>query len=134
MRTWLVVSMLAAVAAMGACTQAHEKVIAGTVELSTDLSTKVSPEDTVFIIARKAAAGPPLAVKKLPATAFPLSFVLSEKDVMVGGPFDGEVELTVRIDKDGDASTKLPGDLLGKTQAPVKVGDKSVKVLLDQQL
>jgi hypothetical protein len=53
---------------------------------------------------------------------------------MMGGPFEGDVELTVRIDKDGDAMTKNPGDMMGKSSTPVKVGDKDAKVLIDQTL
>lgn len=119
---------------LAACNETKEKVLTGTVELKAELKDTVKPEDTVFVIARKGAGGPPLAVKKLPATAFPLTFTLTEKDVMMGGPFDGEVELTVRIDKDGDAMTKVPGDMSGKTAGPVKVGDKNVKVLIDTTL
>jgi cytochrome c-type biogenesis protein CcmH len=109
----------------------REKVLAGTVELKPELKESVKPEDTVFVIARRGTGGPPLAAKKIPATAFPLTFTLTEKDVMMGGPFEGEVELSVRIDKDGDAMTKLPGDLTGKSTKPVTVGDKEIKVLVD---
>jgi len=117
-----------------ACTKEKEKVISGTVELEQELKDAVKPEDTVFVIARKAAGGPPLAAKKIPATAFPLTFTLTEKDVMMGGPFEGDVEITVRIDKDGDAMTKNPGDMHGKSAGTVSVGDKNVKVLINQTI
>jgi cytochrome c-type biogenesis protein CcmH len=106
--------------------------IRGTIEIKADLKDKVQPTDVVYIIARKAAAGPPLAVKRVVSPTFPLSYELTEKDVMMGGPFEGDVDLTVRVDKDGDAMSKNPGDLVGKATA--KVGDGAANVTIDQTL
>jgi cytochrome c-type biogenesis protein CcmH len=111
-----------------------EKVLRGTVDVKPELKANLAATDTVYIIARKGAGGPPLAVKRVTDPKFPLSFELTEKDVMMGGPFDGDVELTVRVDKDGDAMTKNPGDLVGKGPAGTKVGQTSVNVLIDQTL
>jgi cytochrome c-type biogenesis protein CcmH len=111
-----------------------QKVIRGTIDVKADLKDKVQPTDTVYIIARKGPGGPPLAVKRVTPPAFPLTYELTEKDVMMGGPFDGEVELTVRVDKDGDAMSKNPGDLFGKSAAAIKVGDTAANLTIDQSL
>lgn len=109
-------------------------VIKGTIDVKADLKDKVQPTDTIYIIARKSASGPPLAVKRISPPAFPLSYELSEKDVMMGGPFEGDVEITVRVDKDGDAMSKNPGDLVGKSAGSIKVGDTSANLTIDQTL
>src|SRR5690349_7102277 len=87
-----------------ACTKSEPKakVIKGSIDVSADLKAKLAPSDVIFVIARKAPAGPPLAVRKLGMAAMPIAFELTDKDVMMGGPFEGQVDLTVRIDKDGD--------------------------------
>ena len=62
-------------------------------------------------------AGTPLAVKKLTADKFPLKFSLDSRDAMLAGTtLAGKVVVTVRVDKDGDAITKNPGDVTGQTK------------------
>lgn len=117
-----------------ATTSTSEKVIRGTVDVKPELKANLAATDTVFIVARKGSGGPPLAAKRVNDPKFPLSFELSQKDVMMGGPFDGEVELTIRVDKDGDAMTKNPGDLFGKGAPGTKVGQTNISVLIDQTL
>ncbi len=67
----------------------------------------------VFVIARRpgVAGGPPVATTRLPAGGFPLAFELGDENVMMGGPFPAEVELSVRLDTDGNAMTREDGDL-----------------------
>jgi len=110
--------------------------IAGTVNLAPALAGKVSPTDTVFIIAR-AAEGPkmPLAiirkqVKDLPATfslddsmAMAPNFALSNFPAVVVG---------ARVSKSGNAAAQS-GDLEGWSPA-VKVGATGLTVVIDRAL
>lgn len=68
----------------------------------------------VFVAVRDPARpGPPLAVKKLPPGPFPLTFSVTGADRMPMGaadPVPGQVSVTVRLDADGDASSKAPGE------------------------
>jgi hypothetical protein len=50
-----------------------------------------------------------------------------------GIPFAGEIQLSVRLDGDGDAMTRRPGDLSGSAQAPVEPGTRGVRIVLDQR-
>jgi hypothetical protein len=110
--------------------------IAGTVVLPAARRSDVSPSDTIFLVARRVpdnpqARGTLVAVKKLSAASFPIKFTLSKRDMMVPtGGFDGEVDLNVRVDKDGDPMTRGKGDVYGDV-AKVKVGAQNVKVVLD---
>ncbi|MCB9545408.1 MAG: hypothetical protein H6706_05870 [Myxococcales bacterium] len=58
-----------------------------------------------------------LAAKKLPvsgADMFPLDFEVTGRDVMMQGTrLWGPVRVEARVDTDGDALSKLPGDLTG---------------------
>ena len=66
----------------------------------------------IYVIARAAGvtAGPPAAVKRMPMSAFPLTFDVSSADSMMGQPLPPKIHLEARIDSDGDAMTKDPKD------------------------
>jgi len=107
--------------------------VAGTITVDPKLAKKISPTDTIYIMAKQG-MGPPLAVKKVAAGQLPLSFELGPSDVMMQGmPFEGEVTIVARVDKDGMAGPPQPGDLEGKTSQPVRVGDQSVAVKIDKR-
>ncbi len=95
-------------------------VIAGTLKLDGKLKDKVKPGDTIFMVVRGqapgGAPGPVLAVRKLEAASFPMPFQIDSRDAMVAGTqLKAPVVLSVRVDKDGDAMSKNPGDVTGTT-------------------
>jgi len=103
--------------------------IDGTISLAPELAGQ-QPSGSLFVIVRVAgrASGPPLAVKQI-ATDLPSEFRISEEDSMIPGtPFVGDLDLIVRLDRDGNAFTHEDGDLEGRV-GPVKAGDR-VEVLL----
>jgi hypothetical protein len=109
--------------------------ITGKVILSPKMKSHVAPTDTIFLVARRvpdnpAARGTLVAVKKLSAEKLPLEFELSAADMPFGGTFDGELQLTVRVNKSGDPMMRRKGDVYGILQK-VKVGSKNVKLPLD---
>lgn len=117
---------------MGAAPDAKQT-ISGKIVLPTARQGDVKKGDTLFLIARRAGGmpGPPLAVQRLQAGDFPMPFSLSARDAMVPGmPFEGEVSITVRVDKDGDAMTRRKGDVFGQL-AKVKVGTQDATLALD---
>lgn len=98
---------------------------------------KTKPSGTLYLVARRisdnpTARGTLIAVKKMPATSFPLPFSLSAADMpFQTGAFDGDLTLTARIDKDGDPMTHQKGDVFG-TLPKVHVGSRDVKLALDR--
>ncbi|HWE26894.1 MAG TPA: hypothetical protein VHB97_02780 [Polyangia bacterium] len=114
-------------------------VLAGVIKLDGKLKDKVAPGDVVFVVARRyeeGATGPgtPLAVQKLNVDKFPLKFSLDSRDAMLAGTtLSGKVIVTVRVDKDGDAMTKNPGDVTGQSK-PVEPPHKDLVVALDKVL
>jgi cytochrome c-type biogenesis protein CcmH len=110
--------------------------ISGTITLDAKLKPNIDPDAALFIIARPAGGpgGPPLAVKKIDKPAFPLSYSLGQENVMMQGtPFSGKVNITVRLDKDGNPTTRGAGDLTGEYKKnPAAVGAKNADVILDQ--
>ncbi len=110
--------------------------ITGEIVLPTAIA-KTKPSGTLYLVARRlsdnpTARGTLIAVKKMAATSFPLPFSLSAADMpFQNGPFDGDLTLTARIDKDGDPMTHQKGDVFG-TLPKVRVGSRDVKLTLDQ--
>jgi hypothetical protein len=111
--------------------------ITGSIVLAPSVAKARPKQGTLYLVARRisdnpTARGTLIAVKKLPATTFPLPFALTAADMpFQNGPFDGELTLTARIDQDGDPLTHEKGDLLG-TLPKVQVGSQHVKLVLDQ--
>jgi cytochrome c-type biogenesis protein CcmH len=110
-----------------------KQTIGGKIVLPAARKGDVKKGDTMFLIARKAGGmpGPPLAVQRLQAGDFPMAFSLSSRDSMVPGvAFEGEVSLTVRVDKDGDAMTRRKGDVFGQI-AKARIGTQDLVLPLD---
>ncbi len=114
-------------------------VLSGVIKVTDKLKSKIAAGDTIFVVARRyeegsTAPGTPLAVQKLAADKFPLKFSLDSRDAMLAGTsLAGKVVVTVRVDKDGDAMTKNPGDVTGQSK-PVEPPNKDVVVQLDTVL
>jgi cytochrome c-type biogenesis protein CcmH len=110
--------------------------ISGKITVDAKLQSKIDSGATLFLIARAAggAAGPPLAVKKIDNPKFPLAYSLGQENVMMQGtPFSGKINISARLDKDGNAMTREPGNLLGDYKRnPVDVGSQNVDIILDQ--
>lgn len=114
-------------------------VLAGIIKADGKVKDKIAAGDVIFVVARRyeeGATGPgtPLAVQKLTVDKFPIKFALDSRDAMLAGTtLSGKVVVTVRVDKDGDAITKNPGDVTGQSK-PVEPPKKDVVVSLDTVL
>lgn len=107
--------------------------VSGTISLDPGLSSRVSPDDTVFVFAR-AANGPrmPLAIIKKQVKDLPLRFALDDSmamnPAMKLSSFP-EVVVSARISKSGNAMPQS-GDLKGSTSV-IKVGSQDLKIIID---
>jgi len=73
----------------------------------------IPPGGVLYIIARGVGetSGPPVAVKRISATTFPITVDLSAADSMMGQPIPPKVRIEARLDSDGNVMTKAPTDL-----------------------
>lgn len=109
--------------------------ISGVVQLAPAFDADRPANGMLFIIARTRPAGPPLAVLRVPTPSFPHRFEIGQAQVMIPTlRFEGEIKLSARLDSDGNAMTKLPGDLIGAVATPLAPGAAGVTLLLDQKL
>lgn len=96
----------------------------------------------LFIIVRKDAGegqkGMLMASKKLEvggANMFPLDYEIGPENVMMGGSaLEGQVRVEARLDQDGDAISKQPGDLVGARAGAVAVGATGVDFAVREKL
>ena len=67
--------------------------------------------EILFIIGRPGgvSAGPPAAVKRLTVGTFPIEVSLTNADMMMGGTLPESLDITVRVDGDGNPLTKNDG-------------------------
>jgi tetratricopeptide (TPR) repeat protein len=96
----------------------------GAVRITLDLDPAAkSRTGTIYVIARPAgvAGGPPVAVKRVPATSLPITFDFSSADSMMGQPLPASMRIEARLDADGDAATRSPSDP-SASQDGVKTG------------
>lgn len=109
--------------------------IRGVVRLAPELLDRAPANATLFVIARGGAGGPPVAVKRIPAASLPYAFELGPDDRMIQTiPFAGPLQLSARLDADGNATTRAAGDVQGAAAAPVEPGATGVELVLDEPL
>ena len=112
--------------------------VVGQIQVSPELAAKAQGKGTLFIILRMKGMpdmGPPIAVKRVASPTFPLSFSVGSQNLMQQGtPFEGPFDVRARLDFDGNAMTKNPGDLFTSVPVAADPGKTSVTVVLDKSL
>jgi cytochrome c-type biogenesis protein CcmH len=113
---------------------ANGQSIKGTIRLAPGRSAPDHSGSTLFVIARPAGVpgGPPLAVLRTVSPAWPLDFEIGQANVMVPGRrFEGSIDLSARLDSDGDAMTRDAGDPQAKLTKPVTPGNVGIELVLE---
>jgi cytochrome c-type biogenesis protein CcmH len=121
--------------AQGGDASADAAPIRGDVALAPALASRAAPGAVLYVIARTADTGPPLAVKRIESPHFPVAFSIGPGDRMIRAfPFAGAIKLSARLDGDGNAASRSPGDLQGTAPGTHAPGDDGVEIVLDQVL
>lgn len=110
-------------------------VIAGQVTIAPNLADQVRPTDVLFVIVRRPQGPPrPIAAKRIDSPKFPVSFEITNADVMVqGAELRGMVDVVARLDRDGQAGPAQPGDIEGQyAKNPTLAGGRDLEITLDK--
>jgi hypothetical protein len=111
--------------------------ISGTVEIVSKLAPRAVAGATLFIYAKQPnAPGPPLAVLRMRAEHWPVSFTLNDANAMVPGrnlSNAGDVQIEARISRSGDALPQS-GDLVGSVTSVNPRGGHPVKISIDREI
>jgi len=91
--------------------------LAVTVKIAPTLAGHVNSGETLYVFVRSVSGGPPLAVRRLNASQFPVRVTLSDADAMMQGrnlsSASGPLVVVARVAQSGDAAPH-PGDLVGR--------------------
>jgi cytochrome c-type biogenesis protein CcmH len=115
--------------------QTGEPVIAGRVLITETLADQVRPTDVLFVIVRRPGGAPrPVAAKRIENPKFPVSFEITNADVMVqGAELRGMVDVIARLDRDGQAGPAQPGDIEGRyAKNPTLPGGRDLEIVLEK--
>jgi tetratricopeptide (TPR) repeat protein len=107
-------------------------IASGQLRMEDDLFNSLRPTDVLFISVSNPSGGPPLAAQRLAPGPFPMAFSITEEHrIRMGGdqPLPAVVNLTFRIDRDGDAMTRDP-DMPLATMRGLSVGSDELFVEL----
>lgn len=93
---------------------AGEVVVSGVAHLDEAKAAALTGREVLYVSLRAPEGGPPLAAKRLSPGPFPKAFEITTADaIAMGGqprPFPATMNLTIRIDRDGNAMTKEPDE------------------------
>ena len=110
-------------------------VLEGTIDVHAKLKDQVKAGDIMFLSVKSVDAQGtpqriPIAVDRVDVGTLPAAFTLSGKHTMMPGTkFEGNVLLSVRIDRDGEATTRAKGDIEGTMRATIPA--RGLKIVLD---
>jgi hypothetical protein len=111
--------------------------ISGTVEITSKLAPHAAAGATLFIYAKQPnAPGPPLAVLRMRAEHWPVTFTLNDANAMVPGrnlSNAQDVQIEARISRSGDALPQS-GDLVGSVTSVNPRGGHPVKISIDREI
>ena len=110
--------------------------IEGEIALAPGLEGSRPDQGVLFVIARPqgATGGPPLAVLRIPNPSFPLEFSIGPENVMIPTmQFAGPISLSARLDADGNAMTRGPGDISSPVVDGLEPGASGVRITLSEQ-
>jgi len=109
--------------------------LAGSIRITDELAERVPKSAVLFLIARTGRGGPPTAVRRIEGPSFPLDFEIGPDDRMIASmPFAGPFQLTARVDADGNAMTRNPGDLQGEAEGSFAPGAHEIEIVIDEVL
>jgi hypothetical protein len=109
--------------------------LTGRILLAPELAGQVPSGAVLFLIARSGGSGHPVAVKLIPAPEFPLDFEIGPDDRMSRETsFEGSLQLSARLDADGDGATRMAGDLQGVAEGAHSPGATGVTIVIDERL
>lgn len=119
----------------GASIPAPRREISVTVSLGPRLVRQFSPGETLFVYARDPGGGPPVAVRKLNVSSFPITVVLDDRDAMVEGrdlsSTGGSLEIVARLSPSGKAMPQA-GDLQAERRVTPAGTVQKVELVLNR--
>ncbi|RMH44309.1 MAG: hypothetical protein D6689_02715 [Deltaproteobacteria bacterium] len=123
-------------AGMGSGPVDPNQFLKGTIDATDATRSAIKPGDVIYLMVKPInpvtgeVIGNTMAVDRIEVTSLPLEFSLTGANVMMPGTkFEGDVVVIARVDRDGEARSRNPGDIEGKVRA--KIPAAGLKLALD---
>ena len=121
----------AVVLAFAGCRQEFR--VSGTITLASSVHHKVPAENSVIFVVAKNRGGVPIALHRIVNPQFPVSFMLTEEDLIVPSPRpDDPLSIEVEMNTHGSVGAPRAGDLEGSSPDAVFAGSRGVNVVIDR--
>jgi hypothetical protein len=109
--------------------------VSGTITIAAHLQSKVPRQNFVLFIVATNLGGVPVAVKRIVNPQFPVSYTLTDEDLIVPGSDPKEPLLVqVQMNTHGNVGKPVRGDLVGHHPDPVRSGERWAHIVIDQQI
>lgn len=109
-------------------------IASGSIVISPESSANLPTGWTLYIIVRPAGGGPAIAAKRVNKPSFPISFELTEQDIMLSQPKSGiKISIEARYDEDGDPISKGKNDYSGVAEGDFSIGSGNAIIRLKKQ-
>ena len=107
-----------------------------TIKVSPALKADVKQGETLYVFVRKPGGGPPLAVRRLKVSSFPMKLTLGDNDSMMQGndlsSATGPVEVVVHVSTHGDVAAHA-GDPVGSLRLKSVSAHQAAIVVIDSK-
>lgn len=104
------------------------------VSIAPAIAAQIKSPLSLFVLARTAEGGPPLAVVRLTSDQLPTTIDLSDANAMIAGRGLSSVpkaQIVARLSKSGSPQAQ-PGDFFGEADYDVQPGTGSVSIVIDR--
>ncbi len=105
--------------------------ISGTVDVVPEMREHIESSDRMVIMLFDPKQGRPAAFKILPAFRLPQSFAIGAADAMPGTSLSGSYSLRILTDKNQQPFESAPGEVIGRSSAPIALGTENVRMLMN---
>ncbi len=107
----------------------------GSITAPPRLQKRAEKPNSVLMIVATNSAGVPVAVKRIINPRFPLHYTMNENDLLLPGPiWQGPLTVTVHVNKHGRLGIQRKRDLRGYHRGTARSGDRSVDIVIDQEV
>lgn len=131
-RRLILLALLAACSAVGACSSQYRFFLSGTITASPRLKSRIEQPNAVLLIVASNEAGVPVAVTRIIDPRLPLRYQMRNEDLVLPGPvWQGPLMVRVFLGTEGEADPTA-GKPVGEHSGHVHTGERNVNVVIDR--
>lgn len=109
--------------------------LSGSVTASPHIQKRIETPNMVLFVVAQNTGGVPVAVKRIVNPHLPLKWSMGVPDLILPGrDWDGALSVHIDVNAHGKVGESLKGDFRGEHRHPVRSGDSSVDVVVNNEV